>query len=84
LHSLQGFVEQLFPLLQVPIPRTIDPDLLLTEDLDIDSIQTLELVLLTEHLAGLWVPPADIPLILTLGDAYDYYKYSVDFGGHQI
>ena len=39
----------------------------------LDSLQAFELILVTEEMAGLSVPPAQVPLIFTLGDAYDYY-----------
>lgn len=44
------------------------------DDLDLDSLEALELLVIVESLAGLMVPPEETPLIFTLGDAYNYYQ----------
>lgn len=45
----------------------------LFDDLDLDSLQALQLMFAVEAMSGTDVPPPDLPEIFTLGDAYDYY-----------
>lgn len=42
-------------------------------DLGVESIDVFELILITESMALCSVPPAEVPLILTLADAFEYY-----------
>jgi len=46
----------------------------LVEDLGADSLQTLEVLVLCEDLAGCADPVDEPPAIATLGEAYDYYR----------
>lgn len=39
----------------------------------LDSVQAWELVVVIEGMASVLVPPGSLPMLLTLGDAYDYY-----------
>ena len=49
----------------------------LLEDLGWDSLLVLDLIIFSEQLADLLLPPDAEPVILTLGDAYDYYAKSL-------
>jgi len=49
------------------------PDASLFDELGLDSIQAFEMLLVIEEAAELMVPPDELPLIFTLGDAYGYY-----------
>jgi acyl carrier protein len=49
----------------------------LVEDLGLDSFMLLDLIVLIETEAALDRPPIEIPVIVTLGDAYDYYRSSL-------
>jgi acyl carrier protein len=64
----------MFDMISVAFDGEFAPGLNLVEDLELDSLQALELVVLTEDMAGLVVPPETEPLIFTLGDAFEYYK----------
>jgi acyl carrier protein len=52
-------------------------------DWGLDSLQTFELIIMTEDLAGLRVPPAEVPPIYLIGDAYDYYLKCIA-AAHQL
>lgn len=66
------YCDRILPLLGVELeePRA---ELDLYDEVGLDSFQALELVLLSEQLAGLYAAVMDIPIILSLGDAYGYY-----------
>lgn len=49
----------------------------LLEDVGMDSMDLFELVVFTERIAGLEIPPDQIPDLMTLGDAYNYYIFAV-------
>lgn len=49
----------------------------LFDDVGIDSFQAFEMLIIIETAAGLDVPPPELPHILTLGDAFDYYELAV-------
>ena len=44
----------------------------LTEDLDLDSLDVLNLVMFSEELAEVQIDGSDFPMLLTLDDAYKY------------
>jgi len=54
------------------LPEQVRPYDSLNE-LGIESIDVFELILITESMALCSVPPAEVPLIFTLADAFDYY-----------
>ena len=39
----------------------------------LDSLQAFQLVVAIEALSGVDIPPPEIPYMLTVGDAFDYY-----------
>jgi acyl carrier protein len=53
----------------------------LYEEIGLDSLQTFELIVLSEQMAGLMIPPVEIPAINSMGDAYDYYVQCVRLAG---
>jgi hypothetical protein len=57
----------------VTFPPAYGPDTGLFDEIDLDSLSAFELILFTEDLAGLTVPPAEPPSLATLGDAFSYY-----------
>lgn len=68
------YCAHVFELLDVPVPIELSEESNLAEDLGIDSLQTLELVVISEELAGWTEPCASVPAISTMQDAYDYYR----------
>lgn len=46
----------------------------LFDDLELDSIQAMRLLFVLEEWADVLLPPPDIPVLLTLGDAFNYYR----------
>jgi acyl carrier protein len=78
------FARMLLARLDVDDPRTsITPTTGLYDDVGLDSFQAFELLIVIETAAGLDVPPADLPVILTMGDAYSYYQQSVAMSAHE-
>jgi len=73
LHSLEEYLSLMGEMLQAPIHGTLNGESGLYDDWGIDSLQAFELIILTEQLAGIHIPPADIPLMFTVNDAYAYY-----------
>lgn len=51
----------------------------LWDDLGLDSVQAMQVLLSIEEWAEVLLPPEEIPALMTLGDAYDYYR-SLDPG----
>lgn len=50
------------------------PDDGLYTTLALDSFQSLELLVVIEAMADVEVPPAVLPQLFTMGDAYEYYR----------
>lgn len=46
----------------------------LYDDLGLDSFDAFRLMLFSEDIAGLILPPEEMPPLFTVGDAYDYYR----------
>jgi acyl carrier protein len=55
-------------------PQGINVESGLYDDWGLDSLQAFELIIMSEQLAGLAVPPAEIPDMYSAGDAYGYYQ----------
>lgn len=55
------------------IPRP-DSSTHLYDECGLDSLQSFELILVTERMAGLVATPDELPMIVTLGDAYQYFQ----------
>jgi acyl carrier protein len=54
-------------------PRELTAASGLYDEVGLDSVDAVEVVLKIEELAGSHEPSIDLPQLLTLGDAYDYY-----------
>lgn len=68
-----SFSTRVVELLELPDQGPINPyDELFTE-LGFDSLQAYQIVVISERLAGIDIPPFDIPEIYTMQDAFDYY-----------
>lgn len=68
------FVERVGALLQIEIPKPVNPYDSLYEDLGLDSVRTFELLIVVESLADCLVPPEDVPELRTLADAFEHYR----------
>jgi acyl carrier protein len=53
----------------------------LFDDWGLDSLQAFEMIVVIESMAGCVVPPAELPELLTVGDAYTYYLGLQDHAG---
>ena len=53
------------------------------DELEFDSFQALEMILVIESLAGIEYPPIDVPPIFIFGDAFAYYQLCVQAAGDQ-
>jgi acyl carrier protein len=40
----------------------------------LDSLQAFQMIIVVEDMAGCLVPPPEIPTMLVVGDAYEYYR----------
>jgi acyl carrier protein len=58
--------------LDVTVP--LHPHTGLYDDLGIDSIQALEMIFAIESHAGCDVPPDELPMLFTIGDAHEYHE----------
>lgn len=73
LMSSDEFLDRLSVLLGVVPDDSHDPYSNLFDDWGLDSLQAFQMIVITESLAEVVVPPPDLPEIYTAGDAYDYY-----------
>ena len=74
--DFEEYVSRLFEALDIEVRSGYTQDSGLYDDIGLDSLQAFELVIFTEELAGLTMPPPFIPMIFTLGDAYTYFLTS--------
>ena len=72
--DLDTFIGQLRELLSADLPEHVNPYDGLYDELEFDSFQAFELLIVVESLAGTLVPPEEVPEIFTLADAYEYYE----------
>ena len=71
--SFEGYRDLVVEELDLEAPEGLGAEASLETDLSMDSFTVFELIVLTERLADLAVPPAELPPLVTLGDAYSYY-----------
>jgi acyl carrier protein len=69
----EAFSTQVADLLDIKGERPLNRYLGLYDELGFDSLQSFQLLLLVESMAGLDVPEEDPPGLFTLDDAYQYY-----------
>lgn len=72
--NFDQFVERVGTLLDVEIPKPVNPYDSLYDDLGFDSFQAFELMIVVEGLAESMVPPMELPELYTLADAFEYYQ----------
>ena len=72
--TIEMFGERLADMLQVDLVADITPYDGLFDDWGLDSLQAFQMLVAVESMAGATVPPAGLPTIFTVGDAYDYYR----------
>jgi acyl carrier protein len=68
------FVSHVIDLLEIERPDVVTPNMGLFDDLGLDSLQAFQLLVVIESLAGVDVPPPELPAMYTMQDAYDYYR----------
>jgi acyl carrier protein len=73
LLTFDDFAIRICALLGVESASAVLEHTSLFDELGLDSLQGLQLILVVEGLADIHVPPADLPLLLTMGDAYKYF-----------
>jgi acyl carrier protein len=78
--TLESFARELATLLRLDVGDKFDPEAGLFDDWGLDSLQAFEMIIIVESMAGCLVPPAVIPELLTVGDAYGYYLALVERG----
>jgi acyl carrier protein len=74
MKTMTAYVALMSELLSIELPIDLSSEMSIFDDWGLDSLQAFELIILTEDLAGLVVPPAQIPPIYTVGDAFIYYE----------
>jgi acyl carrier protein len=67
LSTLRGYLQELFDL---PADK-ITPEARLFEDLDLDSIDAVELVVKLQEYTGKKIAPAEFKMVRTVGDVVD-------------
>lgn len=73
LLNYDEFSARVHSLLSMTCPLPINPYQGLYDELALDSLQAFQLVVVTEALADVDVPPSEIPAMFTMQDAFDYY-----------
>jgi acyl carrier protein len=71
--GIEEYWLRLGTIIGLPPINPIVPSLSLEGDIGVDSLQSLEVIIVTEQMAGVWIPPAVQPEIFTVADAYSYY-----------
>jgi hypothetical protein len=71
--QFEGYCTRLLKELEIPFAGEYHSTTDLYDEVGMDSLNALELLIITEGFANLMVPLPEIPPIFTLGDAYEYY-----------
>lgn len=72
--SFDEFSARILAALEVEASGAVAPRTLLSEELGLDSIHIYEMLLLIEASTGLTQPPDEEPGLLTLADAWEYFR----------
>lgn len=73
--TVEAFGLQLAALLEIDLEGGgVSPTDDLFDDWGLDSLQAFQMIVTVEGLAGVVVPPPEIPEMFTVGDAYAYYR----------
>jgi acyl carrier protein len=67
LNQLRGFLEEMF---EIP-PERVTPDARLYQDLDLDSIDAVDLVVKLQEVTGRRIRPEAFKAVRTVGDVVD-------------
>jgi len=67
------FTRRVVELLELDLVFPVNPFDGLFDEVGLDSFQTMQLIVVIEALAGIDVPPLEIPEMFTVQDTYDYY-----------
>lgn len=71
--SLEEFFETIASRASFILPEGVTPYDTLENDLSLDSLQVFELLVITEILSGVEVPPETTPSLISGVDLYEYY-----------
>lgn len=71
--SLEAFFDAVSRRVSFAVPANATPYDSFSDDLSFDSLEVFELLVVTEILAGVDVPPASTPELASFVDLYDYY-----------
>lgn len=72
-HGGRAFAEQLAEILQLDGEDRFGPSTSLFDDWALDSLQAFAMIVIIESMAGVDVPPPEIPELFTVADAYGYF-----------
>lgn len=72
--TIDAFAQRLAALLEVELEGAPGPYDDLFADWGLDSLQAYQMVVTIEAMADVVVPPAEIPEMFTVSDAYGYYR----------
>jgi acyl carrier protein len=67
------FAELLISHMELPYTGPFERSTGVYDELGVDSLQAFQMLIIIETAAELDVPSLELPDIITLGDAYDYY-----------
>ena len=56
----------------------IEPDEIIRQTLDLDSLRAMELIVLAKKQFGIVIPPRQLPSLVTFEDLYDYLYIHVN------
>jgi len=77
MYAYADFSKRIVELLHLDCPLPVDPGSSLYDELAIDSFQAFELIVLIEAMANVQVPPAVVPELYTMADAFQYFQVLV-------
>lgn len=72
------FSQRICEALSVDAGQPIEVAASLYNDLGLDSFQAFQLIVVIESLAAVSIPPAELPYLYTMEDAYSYYCSLID------
>lgn len=72
--NLEEFCERVLMLLELQGAGDFGLDDSLYDTIGLDSFQAFQLIIIVESLAGVDVPPVELPEMFTLRDAFGYYS----------
>jgi acyl carrier protein len=73
-QTTEAFASALAEVLRIDHGGRLGPEVDLFDDWGIDSLQAFEMLIVIEAMSGALFPPAEIPAVFTIGDAFGYYE----------